>query len=157
MRSGWHDDGLTVDDLGPGWEATERALSDIQADLSRTVADAPALLLLWRNADPVQDSTEFEAPDGRWAYVGKARDWYFGANGGFALPRDYAMALLAIASDVADAIVDGLLGHHDYWPQCPNDNYILEVDTDSEQRCWWSCQSGDHVVAEVGLLSGSAS
>jgi hypothetical protein len=156
MPSDRYDDDLRLDDLGPGWEETKRALVDIQADLSRTVPGAPQLLLLWRNADPNRGSNEFEAPDGRWAYVGKARDWYFGANGGFALPRAYAEAVQAIASDVSDAVVDTLLGDRDYWPHCPNDNYILGVRLDAELRCWWSCRKGDHAVAEVGHLPGPA-
>jgi hypothetical protein len=145
------DDDLTVEELGPGWEETERALADVQADLSRTVPDAPNLVLLWRNADPGRGSDEQDARHGRWAYVGKARDWYFGA-GGFALPREYAMAVCAIASDVSDAVVDTLLGYHDYWPHCPKDDYILEVRMDPGGRCWWVCRSGNHTVAEVGRL-----
>lgn len=144
------DDDLTLDGLGPGWEETERALADVQADLSRTVPEAPTLVLLWRTADP--ESEEFDAPDGRWAYVGKARTWYFGANGGFALPRQYALAVHAIASEVSDAVVDTLLGYRDYWPHCPVDSHILEVRMDSDQRCWWVCDSGNHTVAEVGHL-----
>ncbi|GAA4693271.1 hypothetical protein [Nocardioides conyzicola] len=152
-----HTDELTIDDLGPGWEETKRALDAVQADLSRTVPGAPRLLLLWRNADPTRASNEADVPDGRWAYIGKARDWYFGANGGFALPREYANAVQAIASDVSDAVVDTLLGYYAYWPHCPDDDCALEVRLDAERRCWWSCRAGDHNVGEVGHLPTPAS
>ena len=144
---------LNLGDLGPGWDETERALADVQADFSRTVPDAPTLVLLWREADPECGSDEWGAPDGRWAYVGKSGSWYFGANGGFALPRDYTSAVQAIAAEVSDAVVDTLLGRYDYWPHCPDDDHLLEVQLDSDRRCWWSCRLGNHVVAEVGHLS----
>ncbi len=37
---------LRINDLGPGWEETERALAAVQADFSATIDDAPTLILL---------------------------------------------------------------------------------------------------------------
>lgn len=145
-------DDLNQDDLGPGWEETERALAAVQADFSRTVPDAPTLVLLWRDADPECGSAEDDVPDGRWAYVGKSDVWYFGANGGFPLPRDYASAVEAIADEVSGAVADTLLGFYGYWPHCPDDDRLLEVQLDSNRRCWWVCPSRDHLVAEIGHL-----
>lgn len=81
-------DELNLGQLGPGWEQAERALAAVQRDLSDTVADAPTLVLLWRDV-PAETARPGE-PRTRWAYVGKGVDWYFGANGGFRLSGDYS-------------------------------------------------------------------
>ena len=150
---------LNLGDLGPGWEQTERALADLQADLSRTVPDAPTVILLWREVDEDDeddDWSDLNEPDERWAYVGKAADWYFGANGGFALPRDYASAVSAIADQLSDAIIDALLGYLAYWPHCPVDDHLLGAQVDAAKRCWWVCPHGEHTVAGVGHLRAPA-
>lgn len=93
---------LRLDDLGPGWEGAARALADVQRDLSTTVAGAPSIKLLWHGLDEDGEGDEAgpaEVSLRRWAYVGKAADWYFGANGGFELPRGYADAAVEIATE----------------------------------------------------------
>jgi hypothetical protein len=146
---------LHLDDLGPGWEGATRALADVQHDLSRTVAHAPTIKLLWRDLSEDDDVSSAEPSERRWAYVGKGPDWYFGANGGFELPRDYASAVVEIATDLSDAIADTLLGYFAYWPHCPDDDHLLTVHMDERRRCWWVCRDRAHAVAEIGQLPGS--
>jgi hypothetical protein len=152
------DDGLTLEDLGPGWEQVDRALADIQADFSRTVSDAPKLLLLWRELDVDRDGSDAMAavcvgPGARIAFVGKSRDWYHGASGGFVLEGNYPSAVLGIADQLSDAVVDTFLGYREYWPHCPTDDHLLTVLADVSGRCWWACIQARHIVAEVGQLS----
>src|SRR3954451_5505435 len=92
---------LRTGELGPAWEQTSAALACLQADLSRTVKDAPHLILLWH-----------EREDGRRiAYLGKSADWYYGAGGGFELSRHYVEALLDLAHELREAVQDNLLGY----------------------------------------------
>ena len=147
--------GLRSDPLGPGWEGATRALADVQRDLARTVADAPTIKLLWRDLNKDDDISSGQPPDRRWAYVGKGPDWYFGANGGFEPSRDYASAVVEIACDLSDAIADTLLGYFAYWPHCPEDDHLLTVDVDDQNRCWWVCRDRAHAVAEIGRLPPS--
>ncbi|MDT0261355.1 hypothetical protein [Jatrophihabitans lederbergiae] len=58
---------LRINDLGPGWEETERALA--------------------------------------------AADWYFGADGGFDLGREYAESVVDIADQLQGAVAANLLGN----------------------------------------------
>jgi hypothetical protein len=159
MPSDPYDDGLTLNDLGPGWEEVNRAQASIQADFSRTVTDAPTLMLLWRELDADRDGSDALAveclgPDARRVFVGKARDWYYGADGGVVLARDYPSAVLGIAQQVSDAVADTLLGYYAYWPHCPADDHTLTVHADVRGRCWWVCTHAQHIVAEVGDLPG---
>ncbi len=141
MRSGPE---LTVNGLGPGWEQTERALAVVQADLSRTVPDAPTLMLLWYDD---------EQRGHRHAFVGKAVDWYFGADGGFELVQDYGGAVFDIAEQVQAAVADNLLGYLWAWPLCPNDGRLLSVRVDKQDNCTWVCDHGcGHLVGAVGRL-----
>jgi hypothetical protein len=135
---------LRTQRLGDGWEQTERALADLGADLSRTVPDAPKLMLLWYD-DAEQDR--------RHAYVGKAADWYYGAEGGFDLSPDYTDSVLNIAHEVQGAVADNLLGYLWAWPLCPTDRRLLSVSVQEDRTCFWVCGYGDgHVVAKVGDL-----
>jgi hypothetical protein len=136
-----------VDDLGEGWDQTVAALAAVQADLSRTVNDAPRLVLLW--SDELSDELQGE---GRHAYVGKSLSWYFGAGGGFELPRDYVSALLEIVDQLQDAIVDTLLGMHTFWPICPVHGKPLRADQRDGTPVWICGSSDEHVLAEVGQL-----
>ncbi len=94
----------------------------------------------------------YVGPDARMAFVGKSRDWYHGASGGFALEGNYPSAVLGIADQLSDAVVDSFLGYRDYWPHCPTDEHLLTVLTDVGGRCWWACITAWHIVAEVGHL-----
>ena len=157
MPSDAYDDGLTLDDLGLGWEQVNRALATIQADFSRTVPDAPTLVLLWRTLDRDRDgsdalATHYLGPDARRFFVGKARDWYCGADGGVVLARDYPSAVLGLADQLSDAVADTLLGYYAYWPHCPADDHLLTVHADVRGRCWWICAHARHIIAEVGNL-----
>jgi hypothetical protein len=152
------DDGLTLGGLGFGWEQVDRALADIQVDFSRTLPDAPTLVLLWRELDVEHDESdamaaEYVGRNARIAFVGKSRDWYQGASGGLILTRDYPSAVLGIADQLSDAVVDSLLGYREYWPHCPTDDHLLTVHADVAGRCWWVCAQARHIVAEVGHLS----
>lgn len=158
MASDRYDDGLTIDSLGPGWEQVDRALADIQADLSRTVPDAPTLVLLWRALDPERGGSdalamEYLGPNARRVFVGKARDWYYGAEGGVVLRGDYPSAVLDLADQVSGAVVDTLFGHYAYWPHCPTDDRLLTVHADVAGQCWWVCTHGQHIVSKVGHLT----
>jgi hypothetical protein len=133
---------LQINGLGPGWEQVEDALAAVQADLSRTVDEAPQLMLLWYDREDGQ----------RHAYVGKAADWYFGSNGGFELGRHYVEALVDIADEVREAINDSLLGDRWDWPLCPQDGWTLSVAVDGYQTCSWVCSQGGHDLGEVGRL-----
>lgn len=136
--------GLHTRQLGPGWEQTERALADVDADFSRTMPGAPKLILLWHD-DPERES--------RHAYVGKSADWYFGAEGGFDLSSDYAQSVVDIANEVQGAVADNLLGYLWAWPLCPADGRLLSVAVKDDRACYWVCCSSDaHVVAKVGAL-----
>lgn len=136
--------GLHTERLGLGWEHTERALADVDGDLSRTVADAPQLILLW------YDDTEREC---RHAYVGKSVDWFYGADGGFDLSSDYADSVVDIANEVQGAVADNLLGYLWAWPLCPTDGRLLTISVKEDRTCYWVCgYSGGHVVARVGEL-----
>jgi hypothetical protein len=90
---------------------------------------------------------------GRSYYVGKGLDWYYGADGGFELPRGYGDAVLAIAWEVQAAITDTLLGYYAYWPHCPRcDLRVDAVPGPSDQRLWL-CDRGDrHFIVEIGKL-----
>ena len=150
-------DGLTLGNLGLGWEEVDRALADIQADLSRTVTDSPTLVLLWRELDADRDGDdalagEYLGADARRVFVGKGQDWYYGSDGGVALVRDYPSAVMGLAEQVSDAIADTLLGYYAYWPHCPADDHPLTVHTDVRGRCWWVCIYAQHIVDEVGRL-----
>ena len=149
-------DGLRSGDLGAGWEETTRALEAVQADLSRTVPDAPNVVLWWGDTTPGGGHLQRGGGrERRWAYVGKTDGWRFGASAGFELPRDYASAVMDIAADLSDAIIDTFLGYYAYWPHCPTDDRPLTVHVDPERRCWWVCLDRDHTVAEVGNLSAA--
>ena len=143
---------LKLDDLGPGWEETACALAALQADLSRTVTEAPTLVLLWREAEEDSERALADKLGSRWAYIGKGAHWYYGADGGFELPRGYAEAVEEIADELADAIADTLLGYYAYWPHRPTDDHPLSARQDADQKCWWICDRGGHTVAEVGQL-----
>jgi hypothetical protein len=135
---------LRINDLGQGWEETERALAAAQADFSATIDDAPTLILLWRDGEDGEE---------RHGYVGKAADWYFGADGGFELSRDYAESVMDIADQVQGAVADNLLGQLWAWPLCPDDERLLTARRDGDGRCIWVCQHRDgHVVSEIGSL-----
>lgn len=90
--------------------------------------------------------------DARVAFVGKARDWYYVSNGGVALSTDYPSAVLGLADQLSDAVVDSLLGDRGYWPHRPADDHLLTAVTDVAGRCWWACMTARHIVAEVGEL-----
>jgi hypothetical protein len=138
---------LRVDDLGEGWDQPVAALVAVQADLSRTVHDAPRLVLLW--SDELSDEPE---SDGRRAYVGKSLSWYFGASGGFELPREYGSAVLEIVDQLQDAIVDSLLGMRTFWPICPAHGKPLRADHRDGTAVWICGSADEHVLAEVGQL-----
>src|SRR3954468_2914590 len=131
-----------------------RAFTDVQRDLSRTVADAPSIKLLWRGLDGDDDEVR-RAPrglSGDGPNVGKGADCYFGANGGFELPRDYSEAMVENATEVSDAIADTLLGYYAYWPHCPEDDHLLAVHVDEHEHCRWVRRDRNHTVAEIGQL-----
>jgi hypothetical protein len=135
---------LRINDLGPGWEGADVALAAVQADLSRTVHDAPQLMLLWY--DDEETGT-------RQAYVGKSADWYYGADGPFELEREYHSAVVSIAGQVQDAIADTLLGYYAFWPHCPHHEYPLHISSDNAGAYTWVCsRDGGHAVSEVGRL-----
>ncbi|MGN6609756.1 MAG: hypothetical protein ACTHMS_22435 [Jatrophihabitans sp.] len=140
-----HRPALSIDPLGPGWHETERALSDIRADFTRTIQDAPPLLLLWHELDGGQ----------RWGYVGKALDWYFGADGGFQLSPNYIESVIDLANQVRGAVNDNILGYLTDWPLCPDDGWPLHVLTRPSGGCYWHCRHGDHDIAELGRLNAS--
>lgn len=137
---------LRTDDLGPGWEQASQALHDLQADLSRTVPDAPMLMLLWYQT----------SEGGRHAYVGKAVDWYFGASGGFDLSPRYVEAVIDLAEELRGAIQDNLLGYLSDWPLCPDDGWPLTVSVNAHQTCLWVCDHGEHSLGKVGQLRAAA-
>jgi hypothetical protein len=145
---------LRLGDLGPGWEGATAALAAVQADLTRTVPDAPTLVLLWTEREDDLWPTGV-----RHAYVGKSRSWYFGANGGFPLHPTYTEALLAIVEDVQDAVVDSLLGPRGYWPHCPVHTDLLVPTWPTRQNPqvrWWCGREGaGHALAEIGSLGVS--
>lgn len=130
-----------IGELGPGWDSAEEALAALQADFSRTVEAAPRILL-WCDHEDGQ----------RHAYLGKAGDWYFGADGGFDLSRNYVEAVINIAWDLRGAINDNLLGYLSDWPLCPQDGWTLTVTVDGDQTCRWHCKQGGHTLDEVGHL-----
>lgn len=92
---------MHIDDLGTGWEEAERALQALQADLLATEPAAPKIVLLW---------TDEPREAYRQAFLGKSADWFFGANGGFELSREYVRALQGIAGQVQEAVADSMLG-----------------------------------------------
>jgi hypothetical protein len=144
---------LHFGDLGPGWEETTRALAAVQADLARTVPAAPEIVMWSSDSTPAGEHLpQADNRERRWAYVGKADGWHFGAGGGFELPRNYASAVVDVAAELSDAIIDTFLGYYAYWPHCPTDDRPLTVRVDAEQRCWWVCLDGGHTVAPVGQL-----
>jgi hypothetical protein len=128
--------------LGEGWEAAEEALALIQADLSRTVADAPALGFAWT----VDQSGQ------RDVFVGKGPDWYFGANGGLHFGDGVAAAIVGIAEAVQDAIVDTLLGYYTYWPKCPEDGGQLHAEVVGGQARWLCDKNTRRDFGAVGDL-----
>jgi len=123
--------------LGVGWEYAEEALALVQADLTRTVADAPTLGFAWQEDD-----------GRRVVYVGKGPDWYFGGNGGLYLGDGAVPAVAAIAEAVQDAIVDNLLGYRTFWPRCPDDGGPLSVRVVGARARWLCDQKG--LVTDFG-------
>ena len=117
--------------VGVGWEDADEALALIQADLSRTVLDAPILGFAWT----VDESGQ------RDVFVGKGPDWFFGANGGLHLGDGVPAAIVGLTEALQDAIVDTLLGYYSYWPKCPEDDGQLHARiVDGQAR--WLCDKG---------------
>jgi hypothetical protein len=128
--------------MGEEWEYAQEALALIQADLTRTVADAPALGFAWQE----------DAWGERDVFVGKGPDWYFGANGGLYLGDGVVAATVGLAEAVQDAIVDTLLGYYTFWPKCPEDGGPLHARVVHGQARWLCDKGASRDFGAVGEL-----
>lgn len=128
--------------LGQGWEFADAALALVQADLSRTVADAPTLGFAWHE----------DRGRGRVVYIGKGPDWYGGAHGAVFLGTDVATAVTGIAEAVQDAMVDNLLGYRTFWPKCPHDGGPVAAQVVNGQARWLCDRGVSHDLGAVGEL-----
>jgi hypothetical protein len=126
--------------LGDGWEFAEAALALVQADLSRTVVDAPVLGFFVRD----------DEWRGRVLYVGKGPQWYFGEE--LYLEGDVVSATVEIAASVQDAIVDSLLGYRTFWPKCPHDGFPLYAHSMEDAAEWVCTKEYLHRFGVVGDL-----
>jgi hypothetical protein len=127
--------------LGDGWQHAEQVLALVQADLSRTLPDAPELGFAWYDQPQVD----------RAVFVGKGPDWVFGANGPLHRRSGIADAAAELAEAVQDAIVDSLLGYRSFWPTCRRDGGPLTAEV-SDGKARWSCRSHGHEHGAVGEL-----
>lgn len=128
--------------LGEGWEFADAALALVQADLTRTVADAPTLGFAWHDA----------GGRGRVVFIGKGPDWFSTANGELFLGADVASAAAGIAEAVQDAMVDNLLGYRTFWPLCPRDGGPLTAQVVQGQARWLCDRGAAHDLGAVGEL-----
>jgi hypothetical protein len=129
-------------DLGPGWEPAELALTLVQADLSRTVQDAPPLGFAWTQ----------DAHGERTLHVGKGLDWYQG-NPLYDLDRqNVPHAAVQIIEALQDAVVDGLLGDRTFWPRCPEDGGPLDGQVVDGVATWVCLRHESHEHGAVGEL-----
>lgn len=117
-------------------------VTGLQADLSRTLPDAPRISTL--QAGP---------PNGRFALVSGTPGRVFTANGGVSTHCDAPTLLARFATELTDAIAAGVFGHRAAWPVCPDHDSPLTPRRDGDE-VFWACRGvpDGHTIARIGSL-----
>ena len=114
----------------------EQALQTVSADLRATGLTGPARLVVLEGSAPPHAFVEFGGKFGHTNGIAPGH----GSN-----PGD---ALLAVADDLQDAVMDALLM---VWPVCPRHQrggHAREID--AEPVWWCTGGSGGHIIAAIG-------